>query len=178
MPDLLQTGKIVSTHGTRGEVKILPWADSPEFLLGFEQLYIDGEPYRVAHARVHGTCVLCQFSGIDDINAAMALRNKVVSIDRAEASLPDGAVFVEVYVRCPLRVFVADLIGLRVLCGGREIGKIAEVLQPPANDVYVVRGEGGREHMIPAVREFVEEVNVPAGFVRVRLIEGMATNAD
>ena len=71
MPDLLQTGKIVSTHGTRGEVKILPWADSPEFLLGFEQLYIDGEPYRVAHARVHGTCVLCQFSGIDDINAAM-----------------------------------------------------------------------------------------------------------
>ena len=166
MPDLLQTGKIVSTHGTRGEVKILPWADSPEFLLGFEQLYIDGEPYRVAHARVHGTCVLCQFSGIDDINAAMALRNKVVSIDRAEASLPDGA------------VFVADLIGLRVLCGGCEIGKIAEVLQPPANDVYVVRGEGGREYMIPAVREFVEEVNVPAGFVRVRLIEGMATNAD
>ena len=166
MPELLQTGKIVSTHGTRGEVKILPWADSPEFLLGFEQLYIDGEPYRVAHARVHGTCVLCQFSGIDDINAAMALRNKVVSIDRAEASLPDGA------------VFVADLIGLRVLRGGREIGKIAEVLQPPANDVYVVRGEGGREYMIPAVREFVEEVNVPAGFVRVRLIEGMATNAD
>ena len=164
MPDLLQTGKIVSTHGTRGEVKILPWADSPEFLLGFEQLYIDGEPYRVAHARVHGTCVLCQLSGIDDINAAMALRNKVVSIDRAEASLPDGA------------VFVADLIGLRVLCGGREIGKIAEVLQPPANDVYVVRGE--KEYMIPAVREFVEEVNVPAGFVRVRLIEGMATNAD
>ena len=164
MPDLLQTGKIVSTHGTRGEVKILPWADSPEFLLGFEQLYIDGEPYRVAHARVHGTCVLCQFSGIDDINAAMALRNKVVSIDRAEASLPDGA------------VFVADLIGLRVLCGGCEIGTIADVLQPPANDVYVVRGE--KEYMIPAVREFVEEVNVPAGFVRVRLIEGMATNAD
>ena len=164
MPDLLQTGKIVSTHGTRGEVKILPWADSPEFLLGFEQLYIDGEPYRVAHARVHGTCVLCQFSGIDDINAAMALRNKVVSIDRAEASLPDGA------------VFVADLIGLRVLCGGHEIGTIADVLQPPANDVYVVRGE--KEYMIPAVREFVEEVNVPAGFVRVRLIEGMATNAD
>ena len=164
MPDLLQTGKIVSTHGTRGEVKILPWADSPEFLLGFEQLYIDGEPYRVAHARVHGTCVLCQFSGIDDINAAMALRNKVVSIDRAEADLPDGA------------VFVADLIGLRVLCGDREIGKIAEVLQPPANDVYVVRGE--QEYMIPAVREFVEEVNVQAGFVRVRLIEGMATNAD
>ena len=164
MPDLLQTGKIVSTHGTRGEVKILPWADSPEFLLGFEQLYIDGEPYRVAHARVHGTCVLCQFSGIDDINAAMALRNKVVSIDRAEASLPDGA------------VFVADLIGLRVLCGECELGTIADVLQPPANDVYVVRGE--KEYMIPAVREFVEEVNVPAGFVRVRLIEGMATNAD
>ena len=47
----LEAGEIVSTHGVQGEVKILPWADSPEFLLGFEQLYIDGEPYRVAHAR-------------------------------------------------------------------------------------------------------------------------------
>lgn len=164
MPELLETGKIVSTHGTRGEIKILPWADSPEFLLGFEQLYIDGEPYRVAHARVHGTCVLCKLSGVDDINQAMTLKDRVVSIDREDVVLEDGA------------VFVADLIGLRVLCGETELGRIAEVLQPPANDVYVVRGE--REYMIPAVREFVEEVNVAGGYVRVRLIEGMATDAN
>lgn len=164
MPELLEAGKIVSTHGTRGEVKILPWADSPEFLLDFEELYIDGEPYRVAHARVHGTCVLCQFSGVDDINQAMTLKDRVVSIDRSDVELEDGA------------VFVADLIGLTVLNGEEELGRIVDVLQPPANDVYVVRG--AREYMIPAVREFVTEVNVAGGYVRVRLIEGMATDAN
>jgi 16S rRNA processing protein RimM len=162
MEQFLEAGKIVSTHGTRGEVKILPWADSPQFLLRFEQLYINGEPYRVAAARVQNTCVLCKFSGIDDINDAMRLKDKVVCIDRSDAELDDGA------------VFVADLIGLRVLSGDEEIGKIADVLQPPSNDVYVVRG--AHEYLIPAVKEFVTEVNVAGGYVRVKLIEGMRSD--
>ncbi len=162
MQQFLEAGKIVATHGTRGEVKILPWADSPQFLTQFELLYIGGEPWRVAASRVHGSCVLCKFTGIDDVNDAMRLKDKVVSINRADAALPDGA------------VFLADLIGLRVLCGETEIGTIVSVFQPPANDVYVVRG--AHEYMIPAVKEFVEEVNVAEGFVRVRLIEGMRTD--
>ena len=159
MQQFLETGKIVSTHGTRGEVKILPWADSPEFLVDFELLYINGEAYRVERARVQGTCVLCKFTGIDDINEAMRLKDKIVFIDRDDVELEDGA------------VFVADLIGLKVLCGGEQIGRITDVLQPPSNDVYVVKGE--HEYMIPVVKEFVEEVNVDEGFVRVKLIEGM-----
>ena len=162
MQQFLEAGKIVATHGTRGEVKILPWADSPQFLTRFDSLYIDGEPWRVAAARVHGSCVLCRFIGIDNVNEAMRLKDKIVCIDRADTKLPEGA------------HFLADLIGLRVLCGGAEIGRITDVLQPPANDVYVVRG--AHEYMIPAVKEFVEEINVAEGFVRVRLIEGMRTD--
>lgn len=160
---LLETGEIVSTHGIRGEVKILPWADSPEFLLQFDTLYLNGKPFAVEGVRVHKTCVLAKLSGIDTPEAAMRLRGQTVSVDRAGLSLPEGT------------VFIADLIGCRVLDDdGAQIGKIKDVLSMPASDVYVVEGE--KRYLIPAVKEFVRELNVAEGFVRVHLIEGMATD--
>ncbi len=158
----LETGKIVNTHGIAGEVKIVPWADAPEFLLAFDTLYIDGQPVKVASARVHKNSVLVKFQGVNDINAAVKYRDKVVCIDRTDAALEDGA------------FFLADLMGLEVrdADSGEVLGKIADVLTPPASNVYVVRG-GKREHMIPAVEEFVVETNVDEGYLRVRLIEGM-----
>lgn len=155
----LQTGKLVSTHGVRGEVKILPWADSPEFLLQFSTLYLDGQPYQVEHARVQKTCVLVKLAGIDTVEQAAALREKIVCIDRAQATLPAGS------------MFIADLIGLPVYDGEACIGTLKEVLSLPSNDVYVVQGEA--EHLIPAVPEFVLARDLDAGCIRVRLIEGM-----
>ena len=73
----LQTGKIVSTHGVHGEVKLLPWADSPEFLLQFHTLYLDGKAYQVEQSRVQKTCVLLKLEGVDTVEAASALRDKV-----------------------------------------------------------------------------------------------------
>ena len=87
----LQTGKIVSTHGVHGEVKLLPWADGPEFLLQFHTLYLDGKAYQVEQSRVQKTCVLLKLEGIDTVEAASALRDKVVSIARADAKLPTPA---------------------------------------------------------------------------------------
>lgn len=155
----LETGEIVNTHGLRGEVKILPWADSPEFLLQFDTFYLAGKPMRVESSRVHGTCVLCKFAGVDDCNAAQLLRGKVVSFAREDAEIPEDM------------VFIADLIGLPVFAEGRQIGKLEDVLQTPANDVYVIRGE--KSYMIPAVEEFVEKVDPEQGEIHVRLIEGM-----
>lgn len=79
--------KIVSTHGVHGEVKLLPWADGPEFLLQFHTLYLDGRPYQVEQSRVQKTCVLLKLEGIDTVEAASALRDKIVSIARADAKL-------------------------------------------------------------------------------------------
>ena len=73
----LETGRIVNTHGIAGEVKIMPWADEPEFLLEFNTLYIDGQPMEVASARVHKNSVLVKFRGVNDINAAVKYRDKV-----------------------------------------------------------------------------------------------------
>ena len=158
----LETGKIVNTHGIAGEVKIMPWADEPDFLLDFDTLYIDGKPLEVASARVHKNSVLVKFRGIDDINAAVKYRDKVVCIDREDVSLEEGA------------VFLADLMGLEVRDAdtGAVLGTIEDVLTPPASNVYVVR-KGKEEHLIPAVDQFVVETNVDEGYMLVRLIEGM-----
>ena len=157
----LQTGKIVSTHGVRGEVKLLPWADSPEFLLQFHTLYLDGKPFRVEQSRVQKTCVLLKLEGIDTVEAASGLRDKIVSIARADARLPEGS------------VFIADLLGLPVYDGDVLLGRLTEVMPTPANDVYIVRAEDGQEHLIPAVPDFILERNLDKGYIRVRLIEGM-----
>ena len=158
----LEAGQIVNTHGIRGEVKIVPWCDSPEFLLQFDTLYLDGKPVRVLEARVHKGNVLARLEGVDDVNAAMVLKGRTVSIDRTGVVLPEG------------RHFIADLMGLDVLDAdsAEKLGVVADVLTPPAHEVYVVRG-AGCEYLIPAVDEFLIETNVEGGYIKVRLIEGM-----
>ena len=159
----LPTGQIVNTHGLKGYVKIQPWADDPADLLDFDRFFIAGREYEVEQASLQKSMVLLKLAGVDTIDEAAKLRNKELLIAREDVELEEGV------------VFIADLIGLTVLADGVEIGKITEVLTPPGNDVYVVKGE--REYLIPAVKEFVEELNPEAGFVRVHLIEGMESDA-
>ena len=111
---------------------------------------------------LHKNCVLAKLAGIHDINEAMKLKNKVVFIDREDAELEEGA------------FFLADLMGLEVrdADSGEVLGQIADILTPPASNVYVVTG-GKQDHMIPAVPEFIVETNIDEGYLRVRLIEGM-----
>ena len=159
----LEAGKIVNTHGVRGEVKIQPWADSAEFLQGFDILYLEGEkPIRLLHSRVHKAQLIAQLEGVTEINAAIALKNKLVYIRRADVSLPPG------------HFFIQDILGLPVLDeDGVELGVLKEILPRPAGDVYVIAGKDGKEHLIPDVPDFLLEKNLEAGFIRVRLIEGM-----
>ena len=156
----LEAGEIVGTFGVRGEVKLQPWCDSAEFLKRFKTLYIDGEPREVLSSRVHKGMLIALLKGAEDVNAAMALKNKIVYFAREDAKLPAG------------RYFIADLIGARVVDeSGAQVGELTEVLEMPAGQVYVVQGE--TEHTIPAVPEFVQDIDVDAGMIRVRLIEGM-----
>ena len=150
----------MNTHGVRGEVKIQPWADSPEFLKDFGTLYIDGAPVKVRSARVHKGCVIASLEDIDDVNGAMRLKGKLVSIDRRDAKLPEGGYFIQ------------DIIGARVVDeNGAEVGMLAEVLNLPGSDVYVVRGE--REILIPAVPQFILSRDIDAGVITVRMMEGL-----
>jgi len=156
----IEAGQIVNTHGTRGEVKIRPWVDSAEFLETFKTLYLGDRPYEVRESSVHKGCLLASLSGVEDVNAAMALKGRTVFIDRQDAALPPGG------------CFIADIIGARVLDeDGGEVGVLAEVFESPASMIYVVRGQS--EHLIPAVPEFIRAVDVENGVITVHLIEGM-----
>ena len=159
----LESGKIVSPHGLRGDVKILPWADDPEFLLLFDRVFIGRKEYAVEDSRVQKTCVLMKLEGIDDVDAAAKLRDQVISIDRDDVELEEGSLFIQ------------DLLGLPVFADGVQIGKLVDIIQMPGNDVYQIKGE--HEYMIPSVPEFVLERNIDEGFIRVKLIEGMQTDA-
>ena len=156
----LEAGKIVNTHGVCGEVRIQPWADDAAFLLGFRTFYIDGAPVHVAHSRVHKGMLVAKFADYDDVNAAMTLKNRVVSIARADVTLPDG------------QYFQQDLIGIAVETdAGEPLGTLREILDLPRGSVYVV--QGAREVLIPDRPEFVCSIDPAAGRMVVHLIEGM-----
>lgn len=160
----LEVGKVTNVHGLMGEVRVQPWADSPDFLCKFKTLYVDKAhwPIEVERARVHKNMVIIKFKGVTDVPSALAMRNAILYIDRADAKLPEGS------------FFLADIYDLEVRDAqtSEVLGKIADVLTLPANNVYVVRG-GARELMIPAVPQFIAETNLEEGFVRVNMMEGL-----
>ena len=156
----IEAGKIVNTHGVRGEVKIQVWLDSPEFMRRFKTLYIDSKPVRLLSSREHKGFLIAMLEGVEDINAAMSLKNKTVYIDRADAKLKKG------------EYFLCDIIGSLVETeNGELVGTLEDILETPASSVYIVRGEA--EHMIPAVPEFVLKTDAENGIITVHLIEGM-----
>ena len=160
--DYIEAGEIVTTHGVRGEVKVLTWLDSPELLCDFERCSIDGREVKIENCRVQKTCNLVKLAGVDTMEAAQALRGKVLKLFREDID--------------PEVIFGAELMGVTVSSEGKEIGKIVDVLDYPGNMVYVVQGE--KRYMIPAVSAFVLSTDVDAGTMDVRLIEGMEVDAD
>ena len=160
----LETGKIVNIHGLKGEVKVMPWSDSPDFVCGFDTLYCgkDKIPFDVESARVHKNSVLIKFRGVDDAAQAEAMRNTIVYIDRDDAVLEEGVYFVQ------------DLVGLTVqdADNGRIYGKIDDVFQTGANDVYSVKDKGNT-YLIPAIPDVIIETDIQNGIMKIRPLEGL-----
>lgn len=156
----IEAGEIVTTHGVRGEMKILTWLDSPEDLCDFERCRIDGKEYKIENCRVQKTCNLLKVAGIDTMEAAQAMRGKIVELYREDIS--DDV------------IFGAELIGMEVFSQDTYLGKIEDILDYPGNQVYVVRGE--HEYMIPAVKAFVLSTDLETNRMQVSVIEGMRSD--
>ena len=158
----IEAGEIVTTHGVRGEVKVLTWLDSPELLCEFDRCRIAGKDYTMESVRVQKTCNLVKLSGVDTMEAAQAMRGKVIELYREDIDED--------------LIFGAELIGVEVYEGDALLGKITDVLDYPASSVYVVSGE--HEYMIPAVSQFILSTDVDANRMQVKLIEGMRSDED
>ena len=156
----IDAGKLINTHGIAGEMKTEVWLDSPQYMKTFRRFFIGEKEYTVLSSRAQKGFLYLKLSGVEDLNAAMALKGSVLQIAREDANLPDGA------------YFLCDIIGARVVDEqGAEIGILADIEENPAAPIYVVKGE--REHLIPGVPEFIRCVDTERGVVTVHLIEGM-----
>ncbi len=158
----IEAGEIVTTHGVRGEVKVLSWLDSPEMLCEFDRCRISGREYVMDSVRVQKTCNLVKLRGVDAMEDAQKLRGKTMELYREDIS--------------DELIFAAELVDVEVYADGACIGKIKEVLDYPGNSVYVVQGE--REYLIPAVKEFILSTDLEKNQMQVKLLKGMASDED
>lgn len=160
----LEAGKIVTTHGVKGEVKIMPYTDYPELLCEFDRLFIgkNHEEIAVERSRAFKGMVIAKLEGIDTPEDASKLRNKILYMHRDDLELDENTYFIQ------------DLIGIEVHDADTDFvyGKIADVMQTGANDVYVINGED-REYLIPAIPEVVISTDVDGNVMTIRPLEGL-----
>ena len=166
MKQYLETAKIVATHGIRGEVRCQYFCDSADFLCEFDELYLDknGEkPVEISRAYPHKNVVIMKIEGIDTVEDAQKLIGKTLYMDRDDVELPE-----DVY-------FIQDIIGLVVkdIDSGEVYGKISEVYQNGATDVYSIKKENGTELMFPYIDEVVKKIDIEAGEMLIKPLEGL-----
>ena len=160
----LEVGKIVNTHGLKGEVKIVPWTDYPEVFEEIEEIYLpDGRSFKVKGVKYQKNNIIVKLEGINYIDEAEKLKGKVITAEREFLGELEEGVY-----------YVADLIGLSVVTeDGETIGKISDVLRTGANDVYEVKREGAKDLLIPVIESVVKDVDIEGGKVVVHLMEGL-----
>lgn len=167
MEDYLRIGVITTAHGVKGEVKVFPTTDDVKRYKKLKSLYLSHKnavkELKVESVKFFKQFVILKLEGINNMDTAMLYRNADLLVSRKNA------------VKCEKdEYFIADLIGLEVLCDdGRKIGVLKEVLPTGANDVYEVEREDGTDLLIPAIKECILEVNIKKGFVKVELLEGL-----
>lgn len=168
--EYLETGKIVGTHGVKGTVRVQPWCDSGEFLKQFKYIYTDknGEnKIAVSSVQPHGNIVLMNLKGVDSIEKAEALRNKVIYIARKDVKLPKDRYFIDDLIDCT--VSDAD--------SGNILGILTEVSSTGANDVWHIT-KSGKEYLVPAIDEVIVSVDTENESIVIRPLKGIFDDED
>ena len=160
----LEAGKTVTTHGIRGEVKIMPYTDYPELLCEFDRLFIgkNHEEIAIERSRAFKGMVIAKLEGVNTPEDASKLRNTILYMHRDDLELDEDTYFIQ------------DLIGIEVHDADTDFvyGKIADVMQTGANDVYVING-ADREYLIPAIPEVVISTDIDGNIMTIRPLEGL-----
>lgn len=166
MKEYLEAGRIVNTHGVRGDLKAECWCDSEKVLAGLKQIFVqdrEGAFQRMAVERgaPFKNMVLLKLEGVDDIDAGLRFKNRVIYALRADLPLAEGS------------CFLADLIGLPVIDAdsGAVYGRVSDVPEIGGRQLYEVENERGK-FLVPAVKEFICRVDPESG-VYIRPIAGM-----
>lgn len=153
-------------------MRVDPWCDDSSFIKGFKRLYLDEngqKELKVRSCRSHGNIALLMLEGIDTIEAAAAMRGKVLYMCRVDAHLPKG------------RYFVSELIGCEVFDADdetKQYGILSDVSYTGANDVWHIKAQDGKEYLIPAIPIVVIETDIENNRILIRPMKGIFDDAD
>lgn len=166
MESLLEVGQVVNTYGIKGFVKVVPLVDNNNQFNDFETLYIQEKnkicELQIEEVKFSKNLVLLKFKGIETIEQAEELRNFYLQAKRSDIKLEEGA------------HFIVDLIGLEVYTEeGKFLGKLKEVLQPGANDVYIVEDEAKKEILLPAIPDVIKKIDIEENKMIIKLLKGL-----
>ncbi|MCI1284023.1 MAG: ribosome maturation factor RimM [Lacticaseibacillus songhuajiangensis] len=169
MPEYYHVGKIVNTHGIRGELKVLATTDFPQerFKKGAELYVLSKAPQKVTvtSSRTHKGMVLVTFAGYQDINEVLPFKGQMLGV--ADDKLDEAALAENEY-------YYRDIIGMDVQdVDGNSLGTIKEILSPGANDVWVVGRKGKQDLLLPYIASVVLKVDVPGKVTVVDVPEGL-----
>jgi 16S rRNA processing protein RimM len=164
-PAFLEVGKIRRPHGVSGEVLVEVFTDFPERLVRGKNLFVGASKDKlvIRSSRGHADGILLAFSGFDSPESIGQYRNQLLYVAGTDLpELPEG------------EYYYHELLDLSVVEeSGRELGRIAEIIETGANDVYVVVDETGRELLIPVIPDVIRDLDLEARVVTVRLLPGL-----
>ena len=167
LPDFVIIGKITRPHGVRGTLRVAPITDDPQRFQLLSKIYIHNEngprtEYNISTVQIANRYILLKLQDINTRNEAEPLRGCYIEIPRQEClPLPEG------------EHYYFELIGFSVVSNqGKVIGELHDVYSYPANDIYVVRNKN-KEILIPAVDEFIEQVDYKTGIITINPIDGL-----
>ena len=163
--EYLEVGKIVGTHGIKGECRVELWCDGGEFFSCFTTLYLDkdGKESISVKSRPHKNIALMKIKGIDNIDDAIPLVGKVLYINRDDCPLPEDVYFVQDIIGCEVRD----------INDGTVYGKVTHVLYTGANDVYEIKASDGKTYLMPKIDEIVKEINVYEEYILIEPMKGL-----
>lgn len=167
MNGMFTVGRIVNTHGIKGELKVMPTTDDPKRFNDLKEIYVERnglEKYSIEGVRYHKNFVLIKLKGIEDINAGELFKGGLLKIDRKDS--------------LPLKkdeYYMSDLYDLEVFTEeGRYLGKLVDIIYTGSNDVYTVKNEEtGKELLLPAIKQVIKDVDLEAKKIIVHLLEGL-----
>lgn len=161
--DKIKLGKITAPVGVKGEVRVYPYTDEPTRFSAIKELWVEDKPAIIENVRYQKNMVVVKLNISPDRNTAELLRNKELFLDRDKLwDVPEDTFFMQ------------DILQSKCISeDGVELGKLTDLIENPAQDIFVITDNEGNEHLIPAVKEFIKSVDDKNKIIVIHLIPGL-----
>lgn len=166
MDNRLEIGKIVNTHGLKGEIKVIPWTNTPEVFEDIEYIYVKGREeakFDISNIKYQKNNIILRLKGINDISEAEKLKNSIITADREQlGELEEGEYYITDLIDCTVEAEDGSVYGL-----------VKDVINTGSSDIYVVKRDEMKDLLIPVIDDVVLNIDIEAKRITVRLMEGL-----